>query len=82
MRGVTTTEPWQPREVRGAVRVLDIHVDGVLVAEGEGRATFVIARDEIQAVRLAPEHSGPSSRRADGAEREGAADAEQPAQVN
>ncbi|KYF78283.1 hypothetical protein BE18_15405 [Sorangium cellulosum] len=75
-------DPWARAR---RVRVLDIRFNGVLVAEGEGRPTFAIARDEIQAVRLAPEHTGPSSRRgrADGAEGEGAAnDAEHPAQVS
>ncbi|WP_437572712.1 hypothetical protein [Sorangium sp. So ce542] len=72
-------DPWSRAR---RVRVLDICSNGVLVAEGEGRATFAIARDEIQAVRLAPEHTGPSARRAEGAEGDGAADAEDPAQVS
>ncbi|WP_437946123.1 hypothetical protein WME98_35690 [Sorangium sp. So ce296] len=72
-------DPWARAR---RVRVLDISFTGVLVSEGEGRATFAIAQDQIQAVRLVPEHTEPSSRRSDGAEGEGPANADQPAQLN
>ncbi|XXT22386.1 hypothetical protein WME94_12580 [Sorangium sp. So ce429] len=52
-------DPWSRAQ---SVRVLDVRFNEVLVAEGEGRAAFSIARDEIQAARLAPEHTGPSAR--------------------
>ncbi|WP_437592082.1 hypothetical protein [Sorangium sp. So ce1000] len=47
-------EPWARAR---RVRILELRFNDVLVAEGEGREGFVIARDEIQAVRLAPEYT-------------------------
>ncbi|WP_438035634.1 hypothetical protein [Sorangium sp. So ce204] len=51
-------EPWSRAQ---RVRILELRFNDVLVAEGEGRAAFAIARHEIQAVRLAPEHTEQSA---------------------
>jgi hypothetical protein len=54
-------DPWSRAQ---RVHVVEVRFQDVLVAKGEGHAAFPIARDEIQAVRLAPDHAG--EREADG----------------
>jgi hypothetical protein len=46
-------DPWSRAQ---RVHVVGVRFHDVLVAEGEGRIGFPIARDDIQAVRLAEEH--------------------------
>jgi len=48
-------DPWSRAR---RVHIVDVRSHDVLVAEGEGRMAFPIARDEIQAVRLAPDDAG------------------------
>ena len=48
------TDPWSRAQ---RVRVVAVRFHDVLVAEDEGRTAFPLARDEIQAIRLAPDHA-------------------------